>query len=170
MSRGLTRSTVIKISILVVCVLAFFLYQMFTPRARSRPRPRCQRNLKTILIVSAQYAGDHDGYFPDGDKAKQLLKPYLKRSPRVWTAGHKRKFPDGCAYEFNTRRIRFSYGISEKARMPYIWDKKGNHKGGRNVGFNDGLVRWMSESKFQEMLSRMRTGEKITDPSIDSPP
>ena len=40
--------------------------------------------------------------------------------------------------------------------LPIAWDKKGNHKGGRYVGFLHGSSKFMAEAEFQTLLDSHR--------------
>ncbi|MFC1588318.1 hypothetical protein ACFL54_08410 [Planctomycetota bacterium] len=45
--------------------------------------------------------------------------------------------------------------------IPIIWDRKGNHKDGRNVLFLDGSLLFMDEASFLNMQLKLLNGSKL---------
>ena len=56
-----------------------------------------------------------------------------------------------CSYEMTPRKIR-----NTDAHRILLFDKAPRHRGGRNVLFSDGSMRWVAEPEFQRLLAEAR--------------
>ena len=74
---------------------------------------------------------------------------------------HSKRFGYGPSWEKAKRGdySRFPYERLRKVagvRIPLLWDRQPDEKGGRVVGFSSGAVKWYPEERIQEMLKRFK--------------
>ncbi len=52
-----------------------------------------------------------------------------------------------------------SFDLRDDIDLPIVWDKEGNHRGGRNVVFLGGRNGFLKEIEFQELMKSLRVNE-----------
>jgi len=121
----------------------------------------CQKRLlewKKALELFREYDPLYHSYPPSGKLISWIGKKSQIGNSRL-KIGHqnlihcphvKMKNIKQLDYEF------YSYFLKGRIhdRTPLIWDKKGNHKGGRNVLYADGSIVFEKESVFQSYLEK----------------
>ena len=108
---------------------------------------QCRKQLRSMGNGFAMYQNDYDGKNP----------PTLK--PLVEEEGVPPEYLICPAIRAKNGKETYIYrGVDLNPRLPsgmiLVHDKKGNHKGFRNVLFNGGHVERMTEEKFQEAVQR----------------
>ncbi len=130
---------------------------MLPALAKAREAARkavCSSNLKIIGLALAIYANDHDDKYPL--RLEDLLAGYLPDAEAL-------QCPSDSSEE---RSYLYVPGLSV-AHEPtpiVVFERKGNHAGGRNVLYTDGHVEWMSEEVFQIRWAEQR--QKYDLPSL----
>jgi len=104
-------------------------------------RLACAKNLKSLGMALFIYANDYDDQLPPD--METLLQYEVSENSLVCPAT---KLKD--SYIFRGANLK----TSEPPFMIWIYDKKGNHEGGRYVLFNDGHVDWATEERFMELI------------------
>jgi prepilin-type processing-associated H-X9-DG protein len=104
--------------------------------------PECVANLKVIGVAIFMHASDHDEGLPEGlDDVLQYLEGDTNFLSCPGTEPAEKYLYVKVANTFDV--------IELPHRIIMAFDKRGNHRGGRNVLFVDGHVEWMSEKLFQ---------------------
>ena len=125
------------------------------PRAEAQ-KAVCKSNLKQIGLALLIYANDYE-YLPQS--LDQLTPDYITKEGILHCPSDKQK--EGISYIYrNEARGKKIDEIDAPGRYAVVYDKPGNHTGGRNVVFADGHVEWMSERAFQVLLK----GEEALSP------
>lgn len=108
--------------------------------------PECVSNLKNIGLALAIYANDHEDKYPP--TLEDLLAGYLPNAEAL-------QCPSDSSDE---RSYLYVPGLSvaHEPTAIVMFERKGNHAGGRNVLFGDGHVEWMSEEAFQRRWAEQR--------------
>lgn len=109
-------------------------------------RGDCAEQLKGAYKILKTYAEQHRGRFPSD--LTSLLPKYIDDMKPFCcpVAG------DGTIlYEYNP-------GLTTESppEAPLLYDRKGNHEGGRNVLLVGGKVVWMTEEEFQQALEAVK--------------
>jgi len=100
-------------------------------------------------IASLQTMLDAD---PEGMSPRMFLCPDGDELPAQQAAdGRFRLSEETCSYEMTPRKIR-----NTDAHRILLFDKAPRHRGGRNVLFSDGSMRWVAEPEFQRLLAEAR--------------
>jgi prepilin-type processing-associated H-X9-DG protein len=105
-------------------------------------RLACGNNLKGIGMALLIYANDYADHFPPN---LEILTSTAEVPPKVLVCPS------------TSQKDSFIYrgsGLTTKAdpSMIMVYDKKGNHEGGRNVLFMDGHIEWIPEERFPELV------------------
>jgi len=151
-------------------ILAGFFVPAIVSAQESARRAACLNNEKQIMLALIQYAGDHDDKYPE--TLGILLKERYLNTHKVFICpssgrgGQFRSvFPPGNLADLPLEELRkideladfvLVKGVShaDDADTIIIYEKNGAHGGeGRNVGFNDGHVKWYPEHEFQRLLA-----------------
>ena len=131
---------------------------------------QCANNLKQLFTPAMMYT-DKSGtrafpYSPDGSLAslqllidsdpeafspKLFVCPESGRSPPEVRDGRIVLTEETCSYDMVPWKVK-----NTAVNAILIYDKTPCHRGGRNVLYADGSVRWMAESEFQELLPSQR--------------
>jgi prepilin-type processing-associated H-X9-DG protein len=107
-------------------------------------RLKCVNNLKQIHLAMVMYRNDHDDAYPATFQA--LLDG---------------KYVTGKVLQCPGRRAqegRIDYGLVRTADRKFkpgdilVYDREGNHTGGRNVLLVDGQVLWLDEKAFRKRM------------------
>jgi prepilin-type processing-associated H-X9-DG protein len=107
-------------------------------------RRTCGTNMSGIGRALLIYANDYDDTFP----------------PDLETLIHKAEMPPRgliCpAAELRESYVYRGAGLTTSAipMMITVYEKAGNHAGGRNVLFLDSHVEWVTEERFQELIKK----------------
>jgi hypothetical protein len=123
-------------------------------------RLECAAKLRRVVFGCHLYASDNDEKLPPSLEA---LRPHHLPEEDMLSCS---STPGETGYVYVS-------GIGKIGRVGYvlIYDKKGNHEGGRNVALTGGRVVWMQEEGFQEALGgRRNTSRPRNAPKSSSPP
>ena len=104
----------------------------------------CSSNLSGIGKALMIYANDYDDKFPPN---LELLTSTAELPTKVLVCPST-KLKDSYIYRGAT------LSTPDAPFMILVYDKKGNHEGGRNVLFNDTHVEWVADDHFQELIDR----------------
>jgi len=144
----------------IVPILSILAGLLLPALARAREEGRravCREHLSQIGKAIHAYAAN-EGTFPStgipGDSAGSLalLIPNYLPSARVFrcpssamaeTGGMAGLTENTCSYEYDN-----TVGPDSAPDRMMVWDKEGNHAGGRNVLFLDGHVSFVPEDRF----------------------
>jgi prepilin-type processing-associated H-X9-DG protein len=107
------------------------------------PSSLCRGNLKQIGIAVFMYLQAHHQYPNSLDD----LVTYLEGRQALVCPGSRE---EGYVYEKPATPFM---KVVEPQSVMTVYDKPGNHEGGRNVLFLDGHVQWMTEGEFQKAHS-----------------
>ncbi len=121
--------------------LAPFLAKLEEARAKDFANA-CNSNIWQIFMACRSYEKGNNDQWPPSLQA--LFPKYLDNEEVLICPATERK-----------PSFRFFGSVSAKLAgpmCPVVYDLKGNHPGGRNVGFFDSHVKWYDEAEFQEML------------------
>lgn len=149
---ALAGTIVSAVMIFVGLFMTGILAAMLMPalaRARTEARKAaCMNNIKNIGIGMAMYQNDHQAWpeslediYPEYINSKDLF-----RCPATGEGGAA-EFPDSYIYRKPDSPIQ-TMG-EDVMNTPVVFDKKGNHSGGRVVLFPDGHVEFLSEEEFR---------------------
>jgi len=124
---------------------------------------QCRKQLRRMGNGFAMYQNDYDGKNPSTLKplvAEEGVPPEYLICPAIRAKGGKETY--------------IYRGVDLNPRLPsgmiLVHDKKGNHKGFRNVLFNGGHVMRMTEEEFQEAVQRdneLRKKNKLPEKPAD---
>jgi hypothetical protein len=123
------------------------------------PSHACLNNIRKLIEGQMNWAEIHDGDF--ANRFSQLYPTYVSslhvfQCPAV-VGEHlldEKKIDELCEYEMVQGLRKDSPGD-----RIFIYDKEGNHKRARNVGFVDGTVEEMHENKFRNLLKKQKRGD-----------
>jgi len=118
-------------------------------------RTRCMANLQQIGMAANMYAQNHRMCLP---KSPKLLDPYLADPGETRKCPAAEEHRDG-GYVYHVRPNARLYDIRQPAMAILACDRKGNHDDGRNVVFADGHVEFLTEKRFQRVLSQEPNAE-----------
>jgi prepilin-type processing-associated H-X9-DG protein len=107
-------------------------------------RYSCEANLKSIGMGLLMYSADNKNKFP-ADLETMVAKKYLPAQLLVCTATKSRE-----SYIYRGATIT----VKDPTWMIMVYEKSGNHKGGRNVLFLDCHTEWVTEERFQELIKK----------------
>jgi prepilin-type processing-associated H-X9-DG protein len=107
-------------------------------------RYACATNLKGIGMALMIYANDHNDEFPP-DLETLISKAEMSAQGLVCPAT---MLKDSYIYR------GASITLDDTPWMITVYEKSGNHNGGRNVLFLDGHVEWVEEERFQELIKK----------------
>ena len=155
---------------LVLGWIGFLTLQVVSQPGGAR-RASCMNNIRQIGLAMFQYAGDHDGRFPDSFGA--LLKEGYLTTAKVFicpSSGNKvpEDFPSESFEEADLSVLNrvdewtdyvMVRGIThaDPALFIVIHEKWGSHEGeGTNCFFNDGHVKWYPREAFEKLLSEQQ--------------
>ncbi len=121
-------------------------------RARAQARGAvCKSNLKQIGLAIAMYSVDFNEQYPKS--LDELFDQYITIKKIFVCPSDSHPFTIGkglkCSYVYVGR-----LPTPTDPGVAICWDKRGNHRGGRNVLFYDGHVQWMREGAFRRELRR----------------
>jgi len=166
------------VAALVVVAFIIFLYWLFySPPEDAAHRTECMNNVRQIGLAMMQYAGEHEGKFPESFGV--LLKENYLITAKVFLCPStgKRLPPEGfpvpdektyfSTYDLATLStvdhwadyvIVKGITLNSPAESILLHDRSAeDHKGeGRNCFFVDGHVHWHNEPDFQERMTRQR--------------
>ena len=122
----------------------FIAPSLLTARVQAR-RIACKSNLKIIGMALFLYSNDYKNKFP-ADLETLVTKKY---------------FPENKMMVCPADKLRDSYiyrgaaiTVADIPWMITVYEKSGNHEGGRNVLFLDGHAEWVLEERFQELIKK----------------
>lgn len=134
---------------------------------RAEARRECQEHLRRLGVELVLYAGEHEGKFPDS--LEELRRVLLAREPGGKLPGDGRWFR--CPGRPLSAEIGYEYvsglGLDSPPQTIVCYDRKGNHRGGRNVLFVNGQVRWLREDVFQQVMKVQ--AERLGGPASPGP-
>ena len=107
----------------------------------------CRINMKQIGYALQRYSSDHDEWFPDSLDA--LMEYVPGDTERLRRCPGNPEDPDAYIQLKGVRAAHPSW-------MVLVYEKEGNHAGGRNVLYVGDHVSWRTEKGFQEDLSRTK--------------
>ena len=158
-SRGMAHLTWGMAGFLVVAFLAAWLV-MYLIRDQKTPREplshACKGNIETLIQAQIKWAESHDEAF--AKRFSDLYPEYIS-SLRTFQCPSKiseplfdaKEIDDRCDYEMVK-----GLGTDAPGERIFIYDKEGNHKHARNVGFVNGKVEEIHEFKFRKMLEEQK--------------
>ena len=115
-------------------------------QARTRARRiACANNLKVIGMALLLYSNDNKDTFPV-DLETLVAKTYLPKNRMLKCPADKLR--DSYIYR------GASITTSDIPSLIMVYEKSGNHGGGRNVLFLDCHVEWVPEERFQELVKK----------------
>ncbi len=120
-------------------------------RARGEARKAvCKSNIKQIGLAMAMYQNDFNEQTPN--KLDDLYDQYITAKQIFKCPQDNRPMTIGqgiqCSYIYVGRTPR-----TTDPQVAILWDKRGNHRRGRNVLFYDGSVRWVPEFRLRRVLN-----------------
>ncbi len=123
------------------------------------PSHACRNNIGELIKGQMNWAEMHDGNF--ATKFSDLHPSYVN-SLRIFQCPavvgehliDEERIDELCEYEM----VKGLRRVSPGDRI-FIYDKEGNHKHARNVGFVDGTVKEMHENKFRNLLKKQKRGD-----------
>ena len=107
-------------------------------------RAACASHLKQIGVALILYANDYDDKYPPN---LEILTTKAELLPKILVC------PATMSKDSYIYRAT-DLSVSDVPYLVLVYDKKGNHEGGRNVLFLDGHVEWASEDRFQEFIKK----------------
>ena len=107
-------------------------------------RHACTSNFKCIGMALLMYSNDHNDKLP-ADLETLVTKKYL---PANLLICHATKSKESYIYR------GASITVADTPWMITVYEKSGNHSGGRNVLFLDGHAEWVEEERFQELIKK----------------
>lgn len=107
-------------------------------------RMACGNNLKGIGKALLIYANDYSDHFPPN---LEILTSTVEVSPKILVCPSTMQ-KDSFIY------CGKGLTTSDEPSMIMVYDKKGNHEGGRNVLFMDSHVEWVPEERFLELVKK----------------
>jgi prepilin-type processing-associated H-X9-DG protein len=110
----------------------------------SRSLSLCRGNLKQIGIAFFMYLQAHDHQYPNS--LDELVTFLGGRQPLICPGSGE----EGYVYQKPATPF---LKVANPSPVMIVYDKPGNHEGGRNVVFLDGHVEWMTEEEFQKAHS-----------------
>lgn len=155
----------------VLAILAGMMLPALASARESARRAACCSNL--AQIGKAMYAYEQNtGAFPtsgtpgDGAGSLSLLHPmYLSNLAlfRCPSSDIPPNAPAPLTEQWSSYHYDNTMPAPAKARPDrmLVWDKPGNHDGGRNVLFLDGHVSYMTEAEFQTKLAEQKAAAKL---------
>ena len=108
-------------------------------------RAACKSNLKIIGMALFLYSNDNKDKFP-ADLETLVTKTYLPEDKMLICPADKLR----DSYIYRGAAIT----VADTPWMITVYEKSGNHEGGRNVLFLDGHVELVSEDRFQELIKK----------------
>ena len=123
-------------------------------------RAACVKRLKNLGGAWLIYTADSEGRMPENLEA---LLPYLGGAgarPLLACPSADESIP-GYIY---VKSADDMFRLEPPEEVMLIFDKRGNHRGGRNVLFVDGHVGWINEETFQKRWAEQR--QKYDLPSL----
>ena len=119
-------------------------------QAREKARQTESRsNMRQIGLGMSMYCTDFDELYPE--KIEDLYDEYISAAQIFVNPSDKNPMTIGkglkCSYVYVGRLSK-----STEAMVIVLYDKRGNHKDGRNVLFYDGGVEWVPEQLFRQQL------------------
>ncbi|MHC4242483.1 MAG: DUF1559 family PulG-like putative transporter [Planctomycetota bacterium] len=117
---------------------------MVKARVQAR-RAACKSNLKIIGMALLMYSNDNKDKFP-ADLETLVTKTYLRENKMLICPADKLR--DSYIYR------GASMTVADTPWIITVYEKSGNHEGGRNVLFMDGSAEWVSEERFQELIKK----------------
>jgi prepilin-type processing-associated H-X9-DG protein len=119
-----------------------------SPVSADDQRRFCWMNLKQIGIAIFMYLQAHDRQYPNS--LDDLVSFLEGRQPLVCPGSGE----EGYIYEKPATPF---LKVVEPRSVMTVYDKPGNHEGGRNVLFLDGHVQWLTEEEFQKLWDKQQT-------------
>jgi prepilin-type processing-associated H-X9-DG protein len=106
----------------------------------------CDSNLLQIGMAITAYMHNHDLQYPD---SLEELKPILQW-PKAFICPGPGSGEQGYIYDKPVTPFPRDLNFATLRSVMIVYDKPGNHEGGRNVLFLDGHVQWLSEEEFKK--------------------
>ena len=122
----------------------FIAPSLLKARVQAR-RIACKSNLKIIGMALFMYSSDNKDKFP-ADLETLVAKTYLRENKMLICPATKLR--DSYIYR------GASITVADIPWMIMVYEKSGNHEGGRNVLFLDGHAEWVQEERFQELIKK----------------
>lgn len=150
---AIAGTTVSGVVLLIVPVIALLAAMLMPALSRARfvaRRVACKANLHHITIGIGMYRDDHDQRWPES--LGELYPEYVEsREAFVCPADENPMTIEGreCSYHYAGR---LPGGVPPMTII--LYDKRGNHPGGRNALFADAHVEWLDEDEFHRRLER----------------
>ncbi len=147
-----TLGAFIVIAMLVIWLVLYLVRDQST--VEESPSHVCRDNIAKLVEAQVKWAEDHGGEF--ADKFSDLHPDYISslrtfQCPAVMGEHlfDENRIDELCEYE-----MAKGLGTDSSGSLIFIYDKEGNHKHSRNVGFVDGTVKEIHEFKFCQMLKK----------------
>ena len=160
-----TAAIVVGAILLVIVPIVAILAGMLLPAlARAREEARraaCKQNMAQIGKALSDYEMN-EGHLPttgkpgEGPASLSLLHPKYFPQLRVFRCPSSELPVEAMSAALTNENCSYEYDNmlppDAPANRMMLWDKDGNHYGGRNVLFRDGHVEWMTGEAFQRLL------------------
>lgn len=136
----------------IAAIMAAILFPVFSTARDKARQVACQSNTKQICLGFLMYAQDHNETFPNAAGWSDAIYPYVKNRQIF-------QCPDGDGYAMNPKVSGVPLTtIASPAQTVLLYDADamGNpvyrHRGGINIGFVDGHVKWFSRTDAQAII------------------
>ena len=114
-------------------------------KARTQARRHaCTSNLKCIGMALLMYSNDNKDKFP-ADLETLVNKKYLPPQMLICPATKPK-----VSYIYRGASVT----VADIPSLIMVYEKSGNHDGGRNVLFLDGHAEWVEEERFQKLIKK----------------
>ena len=148
---GRAGNTLIILLVLlaIAAILAALLIPAIMNARRQAKRAMCASQLKMVGLALHMYAGDYQERFPESLEELSELG-YLPAEEILQCPARKDRAPGEIDYVYVK-------GLSPGSRPnePVAFDRRGNHRDGRNVLFVDGHVEILREAEFQRLYGQL---------------
>jgi hypothetical protein len=178
---GISLYTAALVVVLVVILWAAAGFGVLSTATEASRRAVCMNNLRQIEVAVALYADDHEGRLPPsfGLLLKEGRIPTQKDLICPSGCEQTRKdFPEDAkaadlatlerVAEFGSYVLAAGSSMDRPTDWIIVYEKDGAHDGlGRNIGYRDGVVRWMPEGEFQVTMQKQEAVRRgITPPAL----
>lgn len=162
------RVTISYVLLATVIGAGLVIFVVF-PKCRGRAPANCRDRLCKLGRIACRSYMDRFGeqkFYPkslDELRTKGVVAPVAFWIFRCPDDRNPVRRPDGtlssyeCMFDIVPNRLTDDI----PGDLPMIWDKKGNHRNGRNVCFVDTYIEFVSEKDFQQMIAELKKNDAL---------